>query len=205
LSAARLAAARPDVALLWGYQRGAAEQVERLGIPAVRLRARSAEEAVALVASVAEACGAGEAGRSLVRRLRSELAELDASMPRKDAAARPLVYLELHSPFKCCGPGSYGHDLIVRAGGRNLAADAPVPYPVLSNEAILAAQPDLVVLVRAAGTPGGDLAARPGWASLRAVRAGRVHVVPSRLLSPGPRVAEAVGTLRRLFYPAQEH
>ena len=199
LSAERLLAAKPHLAFAWWYQRGAIEQMQGLGLRVVPLRAQSVAEAVALVERVAEACSVAERGAALASRLRGELAALAREAPAAESA--PLVYLELHSPFKSCGPGSYAHDLIVSAGGRNVAADAGTAYPMVSSEVLLTRQPDVILLVRAAGTPRDDLGARPGWASLRAVADGRVHVLPNDLMSPGPRVAEAVRTLRQLLHP----
>jgi iron complex transport system substrate-binding protein len=200
LSAERLLAAKPQVAFAWWYQQGAIEQMQSLGLRVVPLRAQNVAEAVVLVERVAEACSVAERGAALAGRLRSELAELERE-PLPATQQRPLVYLELHSPFKSCGPGSYAHDLIVAAGGRDVAADAGTAYPMVSSEVLLARQPDVILLVRAAGTPKEDLTARPGWAGLRAVAGGRVHVLPNDLMSPGPRVAEAVRTLRRLLHP----
>lgn len=200
VSAERLLAAKPHLAFAWWYQRGAIEQMERLGIRVTALRAQSADEALELVEAVARACGAAERGSVLASRLRAELAALTEQAPRPDEL-RPLVYLELHSPFKSCGPGSYAHDLILRAGGRNVAVDAGNPYPMVSSEVLLARQPDVVLLVRAAGAPPEDVASRPGWAGLRAVASRSVHVLPNDLVSPGPRVAEAVRAIRRLLHP----
>ncbi len=203
LSAERLVAMKPDLAFVWWYQRGAAEQLRRLGIRVVALRAQGVDDAVRLVEQVAEAAGARAEGQRVAGQLRTRLGELDRA-PLPPPKRRPLVYIELQCPFRSCGPGSYGHDLVVRAGGRNLGEKADSPYPTLSNEAVLAAQPDAIVLVKAAGTPHEDVAARPGWSALRAVTGRRVHRVCSDLLSPGPRAAEAVATLRRLLHPEKE-
>jgi len=47
-----------------------------------------------------------------------------------------------------------------------------------------------------------SVGSRPGWASIAAVRDGRIYAVDPDLFSrAGPRVAEAVETLARLLYP----
>jgi iron complex transport system substrate-binding protein len=198
LSSERIAAVAPDLAFVWWYENDAARAFERLGVPVVRLRASSVEEALGLVETVAEACGEAADGRALAGRLRAEIGEAGPAGGSAGADS-PLVFLELHSPWKSCGPGSYGHDLVARAGGRNLAAGSAVPYPLVSAESVIAAQPDVILLVREDPGRADDFASRPGCGALKAVRGGRVHVVPNALVSPGPRAAEAVRTLRALF------
>lgn len=101
------------------------------------------------------------------------------------------------------GPGGFLAELVEIAGGENVFADARVPYPQISKEALVARAPEVVIEAR----PGESAPARPRseWnalASLPAVRAGRVHVLTEEfLLIPGPRVAETARLLAELLHP----
>ena len=47
-----------------------------------------------------------------------------------------------------------------------------------------------------------DLIARPGWSQMRAVKAGRAHVVSRvELLIPGPRTIDGIEHLATIFHP----
>lgn len=76
----------------------------------------------------------------------------------------------------------------------NAFADAAVPWPIVSMEAITARQPTWIV-TSSGKVPGAGLdrlRAKAGWRELEAVRAGRVIEVSSDLLSrPGPTMPEA--------------
>lgn len=89
------------------------------------------------------------------------------------------VYYEAGKPGRTVGAGTVVDDMIRLAGGTNVAGDVRLANPNLSSEAIVAADPDVIVL-----SPWGDppdvVARRPGWDRVAAVRSGRVHQVDER-------------------------
>ncbi len=46
------------------------------------------------------------------------------------------------------GPNTLSSELIVRAGGRNIAYDAATDYPEFSPEAIVSRNPDVIIFPR---------------------------------------------------------
>ncbi|TXR35785.1 ABC transporter substrate-binding protein [Ectopseudomonas mendocina] len=98
--------------------------------------------------------------------------------------------------------------LINRAGGRNLATHSG--YKALSSEALLALDPQVVVVADRALE--GDAARRallqqnPALASTRAAREGRLLALDSTLLvgGLGPRVPDGLAMLAAGFYPASQ-
>ena len=78
------------------------------------------------------------------------------------------------------------------AGGRNAAADLKQPWGQYGAEALLRAQPDVIVSdgsTHLESALGGE-----PWRSLRAVREGRVYIVePASILEqPGTRYTEGL-------------
>ena len=67
------------------------------------------------------------------------------------------------------------------------------PWPTIALEALTARQPRWIVTSLGAedGTRQAELAARPGWRDLEAVRAGRILEIPSDLLT---RAGPTIGT-----------
>ncbi|HDR73383.1 MAG TPA: ABC transporter substrate-binding protein [Methanoculleus sp.] len=110
---------------------------------------------------------------------------------------RVPVYFEYYDEYKTVATGS-GYDEKIRlAGGRNLFADEPAEYPNIEPEAVIAANPSVVIKLvgkklEFGGYRGGDAApfaalqhqimARPGWWSLDAVQQQRVYLIHSDLL-----------------------
>ena len=102
------------------------------------------------------------------------------------------------------GDESYVHDLIARAGGRSATANIGTEAPVLSDEFVLKAQPDVII-----GTYGLDydirrlLTLHPTWDVVPAVQHNRVYTIdPDLILRPGPRLVDGTEALARLLHPA---
>ncbi len=119
------------------------------------------------------------------------------------SAYRPKVYLEYY-PYWTFGPGSFGHDLILMAGGRNLAEGAVAAYPQVSDEFIVGSNPEIIIFTVGphAKTTIEDIEDRPGWRNTEAVRSGRIYTIDDDILSrPGPRLVDALEQLAKTFHP----
>jgi iron complex transport system substrate-binding protein len=123
------------------------------------------------------------------------------------ATPRPRVFVELDAtdPTKIftVGPGSFVDAMVAMAGGSNVAHDAKSAYPQLGLEALVAADPQVIILNDAAyGATAAAVAQRPGWASLSAVKEHRIFPIDDALVSrPGPRLADGLVALAKLVHP----
>lgn len=197
-------AARPDVVLASfpaGKLRGT---LEAAGLPWVGLSPQDLSAVGRDLERVGTLCGRAEAGRKAARALATALA---ATAERIAGAAAPRVYLELDHAAggKAWTPGvdTFAAAVLRAAGGRS-AFDELRGWPQIGTEAIVAADPDVVLLAwpERAGDAPAQFAARPGLGALRAVREGRVYRVDAAIFGrPGPRVAAAVATLAALLHP----
>ncbi len=130
---------------------------------------------------------------ALARRLRAQTAALQRRVTWR---VRPSVFFVLGTgPIWTAGPHSYLDRLLTLAGARNAAGALRAPWGEFSAEALLRAQPDVLV----AGSDA-DLASvlkREPWRSLRAVREGHVFIVKdsrinNALYRPGPDYNEGL-------------
>jgi len=109
-----------------------------------------------------------------------------------------------------CGGSSFISDLMLRAGAANVAAALSDPWPMVSTEFIVAAEPEWILT----GTPcieGKDpatygnqlleqLQADAVWSQLPAVRENRLIVIDADILMrPGPRLLDALRALNSAF------
>jgi iron complex transport system substrate-binding protein len=125
---------------------------------------------------------------------------------------KPLVYVESYSAFHTTGPGSGGHDMCVYAGGKNIADEFKVPYSEITSEWVISKQPDVIFKTTAWGNGferkdrvffnnvRDELAARPSWNLIPAVKKGRVHVLDSGIWT-GPRAVIGVAYMAKCIYP----
>jgi iron complex transport system substrate-binding protein len=128
-----------------------------------------------LVLPLGEALAMPGPAQALLDRMRVRAEALRA---RTAGLPRTSVYYETTGVGRSVGSASVLHAMIELAGGRNVAGDVEKPYVTLTAEAILAADPEVLILGPFAD-PVEDVVRRPGWDRLRAVRSGRIHRIPA--------------------------
>jgi iron complex transport system substrate-binding protein len=148
---------------------------------------------LASIEAVGERFGRGDEARRLVGSLKARLAAVADAAAK--LARRPRVFVEVdYPPPWTIGRRSFVRDAVVAAGAENLFDDLASAYPTVDPEAIVARDPDWIVLLHALDAP---LAQRGGFALLRAVREGRVVTDLDRdaLLHSSPRLVDGVEEL----------
>lgn len=115
------------------------------------------------------------------------------------AAGRSVRVLMLVSlqPLIAVGTRTFLGQLLSLAGGDNLAAATGMTYPPMSREAVLAADPEVILITSDLLQHGRDVTALfPEWGRLRAIRSHRVIAVDPDLVSrPGPRAVDGLELL----------
>jgi iron complex transport system substrate-binding protein len=195
-----VAARTPDLVVLYrsALNATAAEQLARLGIPAVILAQDRLEDVARDARALGRLVDREAAGDSLA----AELERL-AAAPAPPPIAR-LAFVVWDNPPTVIGAGSFLDQLARLAGGVNVFADIVTPSAVVSLETLVARDPDVIVVIREDSTGAApSFAARREWQAVRAVRQRRLVSAPAELFGqPSPRAAEAVTTLTRLLVEA---
>ena len=112
----------------------------------------------------------------------------------------PTVYYEVWTPpYMSIGGNTFISDVIAKAGGLNIFADLS-DYPTVSEEAIIASNPSVILLQKTSGTTVESVVARKGWEEIDAVKNNKVFVIDDDVFSrPGPRIGEAITELVELL------
>ncbi len=154
----------------------------------------------------AQGCGVPERGIQLRDEQTARIEELSAQA--RGAGARPRVAcLEWIDPLM--GAGTWIPELVERAGGDPVLGHAGTGARWSSLAELAREDPDAIVIAPCgfdlARTRAelGSLVATEGWASLRAVVAGRVALVDGflHMNRPGPRIAESLEILAEILQP----
>jgi len=96
------------------------------------------------------------------------------------------------------GANSYVNELVVAAGGRLATDDLDGNAIVLSDEYMIAQNPDYIILASGDEMSVSDLLReRPSWRGIKALKEGKFYTLdPDILLRPSPRITQAVDSLR---------
>lgn len=189
----RIVALKPDLVLAAGSSR-AIDRLEALGLRVVALEPKTLQDTERVLGRVALALGDAAAGPALWQQLQRRI---DAAAQRVPASLRgQKVYFEVASAPYAAGESSFVGEVLTRLGLGNVVPAAMGPFPKLNPEFVVRAQPDLVMGTARAVA---EMPGRPGWASLRALQAGRLcGFAPEpwdTLVRPGPRLAEGAELL----------
>jgi iron complex transport system substrate-binding protein len=120
-----------------------------------------------------------------------------------DLEQGPRFFHEVDNQLYTVAPASFAGNLYTILKAQNIAAGTDQAFPQLSQEAIIEANPEVIILGDAAGGETAEtVKARPGWGSISAVVNNRIYVIDPDIVSrPGPRLVDALGTLAQALYP----
>ena len=188
-----IAALHPDVVLA-GRSARVIGQLEELGIPVLALEAKTLNDTHRVLAAVAQLLGTPNTGETAWQRIDSQITAAAAGVPVRFRGKR--VYFEVGEAPYAVGAGSFIGELLARLGLGNVVPAELGPFPRLNPEFVVRAQPDIFM---SSAREVADMASRPGWNTLSALRAGHVCGFPAAevdvLYRPGPRLGEAADVI----------
>lgn len=178
------------------------ESLAKLGIRYVELPSRRLDDYDACIRQLGQLLECPDRAEAEIARFHRELAPFRRQAEAMPEASRPKVYLEVwNRPLKTCGRDSFVDDLIACAGGVNVGRTVAQDYWSCSDEWVLVANPAVVICPAMGSGTAGEVAARPGWAAVDAVKSGRIHtgIEQSLIYRLGPRTPLGVAELHRLI------
>ncbi len=199
-----VAALNPDLVILWGSGNGLAglAGLERLGIPTYVSEPRDFEGIAASIRDIGTLAGTSEAAEAAAGAFESEIARLRQAY----STAFPLraFYQIWNRPLQTVNGEHLISQVIALCGGANIFADLPALAPRVNIEAVLSADPDIIIA-------SGMDRARPEWLDdwrqfpqLSAVRnEALVFVDPDLIQRPTTRVALGAADLCDKLQPLQ--
>jgi ABC-type Fe3+-hydroxamate transport system substrate-binding protein len=199
----RIKALAPDLVIA-NVEENVAAHVEALrasGVPVWVTYPRTVDGALAMLRELGEVTGAREAAARLLAELAPLVARVRAALAPRPPV--PVFYAIWRDPYMTVGPDTYAHDVLTLCGAANVFADARERYPAVTLDAVAARRPAVILLpdepFRFREVHRRDFDAYP---DVPAVRDGRVLLVDGKPFTwHGPRLADALRTLPRLFHP----
>ncbi len=143
------------------------------------------------VAQLGEATGQLEQAAAVNAEIRQGIDDVVATLPETGSDVR--VFHEIDDSFYTATSNSFIGQVYATLGFENVAdpLDDGSGFPLIDGEAIIAADPTLIVFTDEVTYGVDDISARPGWETISAVSNGRVVQVDADIASRwGPRVVE---------------
>lgn len=198
----RALALTPDLVIMATRQREQVEQFRSLGMTVLYIDSgNSLDEVFETVEHFGRITGNREQAADLVASMRARIYTVTVAIESVEEG--PRTFFELTADLYTVGPETFVGNVLTLAKAQNIATGASSPFPQLTAEAVIAADPEVVLLADGAwGESIETVCARPGWEVTSACINERVHPVDGDLTSrPGPRVVEGLEEIAKLLYP----
>ncbi len=213
---------RPDAVILYAtISTAACDDIQkRLGAssPGIRVfrfdcfKPATYADEIRTLASIVDETERGEEFASFYESTMNQIRDGAAGIPEDE---KTRVYFEYWFDYTTVAASAGYNEKTELAGGKNPFAVGTAEYPVVDPEAILVADPEVIVKLAGQGLAVGGYAGhdpealdairsalldRPGWSRISAVKDGRVHVIHSDILG-GAQHFIGTAYLAKWFYP----
>lgn len=198
----RIAELRPEL-IIANQEENRRRDVERLrerGFAVWVTYPRTVRDGVELLAELALLGASPEARRRVVEPVQRAY---EAARSRRRAITRVFCPI-WKEPWMAVGGDTYADDLLRLCGGENVFGDrGERRYPIVREDEIVAAQPEVILLPDEPYAFGPRDLAELCELPVPAARGRRIHLVDGTLVSwYGPRIGQAIQTLEALLEPA---
>lgn len=171
----RILSLAPDLVVAWetGTPRPQVDRLRELGLEVVSIGVETLGDIPRALEELGRLAGSAAAADAAAGELRAGIAALEAEY-RGRREVTVFVQLDEQPLFTVTGRHLIS-GMLALCGGRNVFADLPGVAPAVDLEAVLAKDPQVILVTAARGDPRKQWAR---WPQLAAVRAGNVLVVP---------------------------
>ena len=187
----RVLALQPDVVLVWptGTPETTIERLRGLGLNVVDVPTQSLADVPLALRQVGRLAGTSAVAEQAARDFERRVAEQRARYSKRTPVS---VFIQIDDePIFTVNGRHVISEIVVLCGGRNVFADLPQLAPPIASEAVLAADPQ--VILSTDDTIANPRAFWQRWPRMRAVQSGTIFKVSSDLVTrASPRLAQGV-------------
>ncbi|WP_459128696.1 ABC transporter substrate-binding protein [Guggenheimella bovis] len=196
----KIITAKPDVVLLANPNEEVTKKLAEAGVKALVLQnATKVDKTFEIIETIANLTGHKEEGQKVTADMKAKIEEV-ANMV-KDATPVTVYYpvsVGKDGDFAATGD-TFIHDMLMIAGGDNIAKDAQGWS--FNLESIIKGNPQVIIVGQGMGVKE-KLQETDGYKDLTAVKEGKIFEIEADLLEiQGPRIAEGILELAKILHP----
>lgn len=200
---------KPDLIILLPSYREAIRKFQSLGLAMLVVKNDTIHDVLESIKQIASRTGVEEAGEILRREMTQQLEQLRGK--RESLPHKRVLFVVGKNPgtlqqIYAVGPGTFLDEILQAAGAVNIMADSPTSYPIVSKEAIITRDPEVILDASIGEKPSEEQRKmnRELWSQLQtvsAVKQGRVFFIDDpQITIPGPRIPESIKYLMSLIH-----
>jgi len=196
----------PDLVFTPGNDERLMNHLGELGIAYIVLQPQDMDGILKDIELVGKVTDAEKSAERLIKDMQERISYV---ITRVKDVPRPKVFYiieatDLSNPWTA-GPGSFIDSLITLAGGENIAAAVQGAWVQFSLEAVVASDPEIIILPAHHGTAFTTpevLREHPAWRGVTAVKENKIFTIDDDLISRyGPRVVNGLERMAKIIHP----
>ena len=191
----RVLALKPDLLVVWqsGNTARQLEQLRQTGIPIFYSEPTRLEHVAASLTRFGQLLGTEPAAEEAAQNFRTRIGALEKRYARRPPVR--LFYQIWDKPLYTLNNSQIASDAIRLCGGVNIFGHLQVKAPVVSTEAVLEQDPEVIIGSVRDDSPEAGLHVWRAYKGMLAVRRGNLFGPPESLTWPGPRMVAGVTDL----------
>ncbi len=197
----------PDVVVVPSYNREMINSLKEYDQKVFATGSSSLEDVYSDMNMLGKMCGIGDKAERMADELKNKMDKVTEGRKDIPMQKRPDVFYiagvqpSIYTP----GNGTFQHTLIRMAGGNNIASNKSGWKPI-SEEKIIAANPDIIIAPKSMKKQVKGLTGKVSWENIAAVKNNQTYFVNSDIFSrPGPRVIKAEKKLVNITEDVEEY
>jgi iron complex transport system substrate-binding protein len=191
----------PDLVFVWYYYPEVITQLTDLGINTIIISPKSIADVMTLINTIGTLVGKAAAASGIVQEIQDRIEEVETVLEESPVEPSPKVYYELNGKGKTVNASTFTGELMLKAGGANIAANNLTSYPTLGDEYMVEAAPEIIVVV-SYGASIEEIKARETWAGIPAIVNDKVYEIESGWVTASPRLILGLEQFAQWFHPA---
>jgi iron complex transport system substrate-binding protein len=205
-----IAGLTPDLVIVATDSNGLVGKLDALNIPVlyedIDTSIKTIDDVFGQIRIIGQVMGRTDQAVEMINPLAARVQVIRDELNGTNQSNNPKIYHELDSTYYTASSSGFIGDLYKVLRVNNIAGDGRgAPYPQLTQEAIIGANPDVIILAdEEFGVSVDSVKARPGWGAIDAVKNNQIYGVDPDIISrPGPRIVDALEQLAKDIYPAR--
>ncbi|WP_026224868.1 cobalamin-binding protein [Methyloversatilis thermotolerans] len=189
-------ALKPDLVIAWksGNRNQQYDRLQKLGIPVYVNEPRSLEDVARSLEQFGRLAGTPREAEAAARAFRARRDALAAQYAQRPALT--VFYQIWNKPLMTINGQHLISDVMALCGGRNVFAGLPMLAPTVTEEAVLAAAPEVIVASGMGESRPEWLDAWRRWSALPAVKNDNLYFIPPEILQRHtPRILDGATRL----------
>lgn len=194
---------KPDLVLIGAVSGDTLRKMRSLQLPIVVLNAQNIEKTYETIRKIGNITDSQAASTTLIDKMQEKEHKIKETVAQIADEQKPSVWIEVSSDLLSPGRNTLLHELITKAGGKNINSDFE-GWMQVDPQQIVTKNPQVIFYTYA--QPENNvpdiIKSRPDWQDIDAVKNSRIIELDNNMISrPGPRIIEGLELIAKSLYP----